>query len=72
MKPMDNKSQAMKDVIESLFPGTAAKIANNQCPLCESPISLSDFKTPLDVKEYYISGMCQGCIDRSFMHNCEG
>lgn len=67
MKPMDNKSPEIKDVIESIFPGTKAAIDNYQCPLCKKPIDENrDFRDTLSQKEYYLSGLCQNCQDRAF------
>ena len=63
-KPMENKTQEIKDVIETLFPGTAEAIEQNRCPLCHEPIG--DFRDELSKKEYSISGMCQKCQDDFF------
>jgi uncharacterized protein with PIN domain len=62
--PMSNKSQAMIDVIESVFPGTAKAIKEHRCPMCKEPIT--EFRDPLSVKEYETSGMCQTCQDYIF------
>jgi hypothetical protein len=62
--PMSEKTQEMKDAIESLFPGTAKAIAEHRCPLCSNPIG--GFRDRLSEREYEISGMCQGCQDRIF------
>lgn len=63
-KPMDQKTPEMRDAIESMFPGTKKAIDEKKCPLCKQPIG--KFKDELSLKEYYISGMCQGCQDKTF------
>lgn len=63
-KPMDNKSQEMKNFIEKVFPGTQEEIAENRCPVCKKPIGF--FSDVLSLNEYYISGMCQECQDSVF------
>ena len=63
-KPMQNKTQEMRDAIESIFPGTAEAINQNKCPICRQPIGA--FKDELSKKEYLISGMCQTCQDKVF------
>jgi len=37
-----------------------------RCPMCTLPVVKADFKTPLDMRESQISGLCQGCIDVTF------
>lgn len=63
-KPMANKTQEIKDFIESVFPGTKEAIDMNQCPICKKPITA--FRNELSIKEYGISGMCQECQDKVF------
>lgn len=36
------------------------------CPFCKNVIKMEDFKTPLDLKENKISGLCQKCITETF------
>jgi hypothetical protein len=60
-KPMENKSDAIKALLEEVFPGTAKAIDEKQCPICKAPIT--GFKNSLSEKEYLISGMCQKCQD---------
>lgn len=67
IKPMENKSQEVRDAIEELFPGTAKAIDEKKCPLCKQPIG--EFKNELSKKEYLISGMCQKCQDEVFSSN---
>ena len=61
VKPMENKTEEMKNAIEVAFPGTKAAIANNLCPCCKKPVG--KFRDKLSLKEYGISGMCQDCQD---------
>ena len=63
-KPMENKTQEIKDFIEGVFPGTAKAIEEKRCPLCRKPIG--KFRNELSEKEYLISGMCQECQDSVF------
>ena len=62
--PMGEKTEEMKDAIESLFPGTKNAIANDACPVCHAPIT--KFRDELSKKEFGISGMCQACQDKVF------
>lgn len=64
--PMSDKSEAMINAIDSLLPGTKAKIASNCCPICGKSIVESEFRDALSVREYEISGMCQKCQDDIF------
>ena len=63
-KPMENKSDEIKAVIEEVFPGTAARIAAHKCPCCQQDIG--PFRNTLSHKEYQISGLCQKCQDSVF------
>ena len=36
------------------------------CPLCGTPICMSDFRDEPSKREYKISGMCQKCQDGNF------
>lgn len=63
-KPMENKSNAVKAILEEVFPGTAQAIAEKKCPICKN--SITGFKDDLSKKEYLISGMCQKCQDSVF------
>lgn len=37
------------------------------CPFCQKPVSISEFRDQLSVREYRISGICQACQDRVFV-----
>ena len=64
--PMSNKSEALKNAHEGLFPGTAQAIRECKCPACHNPIVIADFVDLLSVREYEISGLCQVCQDEFF------
>ena len=63
-KPMSDKTPAMREAIEAMFPGTESRIEANLCPVCGGPTS--EFRTALSRREYEISGMCQACQDDVF------
>jgi uncharacterized CHY-type Zn-finger protein len=62
--PMSEKTQEVKDFLESAFPGTKEALANKKCPMCKQ--SIGEFRDELSLKEYGISGMCQNCQDDFF------
>ena len=39
-------------------------VQNDLCVFCRKPAK--DFRDPLSSKEFRISGMCQGCQDKTF------
>jgi hypothetical protein len=41
------------------------------CAYCGSKLRVKDFRTRADKDEYAISGMCQPCIDKSFLEEDE-
>jgi len=36
------------------------------CPICNNPVSITDFKDDLSKKEYKISGLCFHCQNEMF------
>jgi hypothetical protein len=62
--PMSEKTEAVKSMIEGLFPGTKEHLANKRCPLCHEAIG--EFRDSMSMREYEISGMCQDCQDKIF------
>ena len=64
--PMSNKSPAIKQAIEAIFPGTMQSIRECRCPMCRHDIVMSEFVDPLSVREYEISGLCQKCQNEFF------
>lgn len=64
--PMNNKSPAIKQVIEGMFPGTLQAIQECKCPACKQDIVIEDFVDLLSVREYEISGLCQKCQNEFF------
>jgi hypothetical protein len=69
MKP-SNKSPEIDQFITSIT-GIDRKgaIKDNICALCGKLVSEQDFRDPLSLKEYTISGMCQECQDDVFGTN---
>jgi len=63
---MSDKSEQVKDAIETVFPGTKAAIAAKECTMCRHSISMDDFVDALSIREYEISGMCQKCQNLTF------
>lgn len=56
-----------KDILKTAGFGKEVKLVEDKkCPICTEPINESDFKDPLSVKEFKISGMCQKCQDSVF------
>jgi hypothetical protein len=43
-------------------------IDQGRCPMCSGAVTSLDFNDALSVKEFHISGMCQGCQDATFGH----
>ena len=62
--PMSDKTPAMRNFIESVFPGTKAAIASRHCPCCGNPIT--NLRDELSRREFRISGMCQSCQNSVF------
>lgn len=48
-----------------IFPDQIKDIEKGLCPQCRSPIDEEDF-TALELREYYISGMCKRCQCMAF------
>ena len=62
---MQNKSKAMREVIENLFSGTTRAIEEKICPMCRRPVDF-DAMYKDDLMEYNISGLCKDCQDTVF------
>lgn len=62
--PMSNKSPEIRNLIESVFPGTKQAIDNKACPRCH--VEIGEFKNDKSRREYLISGWCQFCQDKFF------
>ena len=62
-----DKSKPITDFLETLYGRTTA-ITHDRCippPIgCGEPVT--DFRDPISVKEYTISGLCQTCQDKVF------
>lgn len=42
------------------------RIKKGNCPFCNEKIDKDEFKDPLSIKEFNISGLCQKCQDKFF------
>ena len=55
------------DILNAMGFGEAVERAKRcRCPLCNTPVRISEFKDDLSLKEFTISGMCQACQDGIF------
>jgi len=50
------------DNLEDMFKSREQGI----CPFCKKPTAVGDFRDPLSLKEWQISGICQECQDGFF------
>jgi len=48
------------------FSDEVDKVEQGLCPFCSEEIDMDDFREPINVKEYKISGLCQDCQDEIF------
>jgi hypothetical protein len=51
---------------EILFPTETARIKMRMCPFCSVGVNPGDFRDPISLREYEISGLCQHCQDEVF------
>ena len=56
----------VKDLVESGFEMSAARIAFGRCTLCGQKVDINEFVDEIGRREYGISGMCQSCQDDVF------
>ncbi len=63
---MKNKSKKLIEDLKTVFPKQIDRVSLGKCPICGSYIKIEDFKDPLSLKEFNISGMCQECQDKIF------
>lgn len=49
-----------------VFPEQYARKLAMLCPFCDNAIGIGDFRDPLSLREYEISGLCQECQDEVF------
>lgn len=52
--------------VDILFPEQYARKQMRICPFCDNAISIGDFRDPISLREYEISGLCQTCQDGIF------
>ena len=56
-----------KEMMETLRLGKFVEaVEQNKCPICGNEIVISEFKDPVSLREYEISGICQECQDKIF------
>lgn len=56
-----------KDILKAAgFSKEVEAVERGECPTCGIPNAASTIRDPLSLKEYRISGMCQGCQDETF------
>lgn len=49
-----------------LFPDQMELAKEGKCTTCGKEIKIEDYRDPLSLQEYKISGMCQECQDSVF------
>lgn len=52
--------------VHALFPEHAAARMAGRCPFCQKLIDPAEFRAEIDLREFRISGLCQGCQDEMF------
>ncbi len=56
-----------EDIMRKFGFGTEVEdVSRGVCPFCKKQVKAEDFRDPLSVKEYNISGLCQFCQDDFF------
>lgn len=55
-----------KRPVDFLFPEGYARKQMRLCPFCSVAINPGDFRDPISLREYEISGLCQTCQDEVF------
>lgn len=60
------KTYTKKEFMETFFPEETKRQEQGLCPFCSHKIEESEFRDPLSLKEYQISGLCQSCQDDFF------
>lgn len=58
--------ECVRDLVESGFEMSAARIAFGRCTLCGQKVYINEFVDELSRREYKVSGMCQSCQDDVF------
>lgn len=48
------------------FKREAAMVKNCRCPLCAERVDKEEFRNEVFIKEFEISGLCQGCQEAVF------
>lgn len=60
----DARENIQRKPISMLSPKLPNKVKSGLCPTCDDFIE--NFRDEQSVREYYISGMCQECQDKTF------
>lgn len=61
------KKPAVENALSGLLGKSRANtIRENKCTRCEKDVSMEEFTTPMNRKEYTISGFCQSCQNDIF------
>jgi hypothetical protein len=56
-----------KDIMKKMgFAKEVEAIEHGFCGMCKKPIVQKEFRNPISIKEFKISGMCQKCQDDFF------
>ena len=56
-----------KEIVKNIGLGDFIEaVEQNKCPFCQKNIVIKDFKDPLSLREFEISGLCQECQDKTF------
>lgn len=63
---MRKKRRQKGSLVRLLFPEYMERVDRGRCPFCGEVVNLGDFRDPLSVKEFKISGLCQKCQDEVF------
>lgn len=60
-----NKSPEMETTLRRLFPNRS-RMDDGLCVFCNKLVIIGDFRDPVSIEEYAISGLCQKCQDETF------
>jgi len=55
------------ELVKQFFPKAVAAVKEGICPFCHQLVDINSFKDDLSRKEFKISGLCQGCQDKTFV-----
>ncbi|RLC87858.1 MAG: hypothetical protein DRJ03_04740 [Chloroflexi bacterium] len=55
-----------RSILTELFPELLGKVDAGLCPICEKAVTIGDLRDRISRAEFKISGLCQGCQDKTF------